>query len=474
MNKLLLAAALAGAALTVVQPATPAAAQDYVRDEAYDLDCNGTRDVVLADEWATVGGKTYAGAFAVTYADIGGGRRTSTYSQDTAGMPDLSEYNDHFGAAHASLDWNRDGCDDLVVGAPGESIGSTGGAGMIWVIPGAPGGLNPAGAIALQQNSPDVPEVREEGDAFGAALAASVTSDGVPYLLVSAPGESIGSVEDAGAVWYWRAGAWDFISQNSTGVAGTAETRDGFGATLAVTDRYFAVGTPDEGIGWNDMAGMVHVFSNTFRAGAPTPLAGFSQDTPGISGGPETYDQFGSSLSVISYRPSASASIGALVAVGVPYEHIGDADTSFEGIAHLVQVTNGGKVTQVTAVNQATAGVPGSVEQWDEFGGDVIVAIMGDGKFGTPSTVRWVASADSGWHVFLPTKTPGTGDLRFERADPGLPAYNVGGAYGASREYLYLEEWVGAPAYAVPWSDILAGRQLTYTAIGPIMWPWPH
>lgn len=458
----LLAAAVLAGLVSVVAPAVPAVAADYARDEAYDLDCDGRRDVVNGFGYVEVNGKTNAGRVSVYYMGTG---RLVHYTQDTSGIYDPAEYNDLFGDAYTSVDWTGDGCDDLIVSAPGESIGSAGGTGMLWVIPGAPGGLDTAKSFAIHQNSPGVPGGNEDDDEFGFALAAAVTRDGEPYVLVTARLQDVGGADDGGAVWYWRGGSWDYISQSSAGVPGAAGFGGYFGEGLSASDRYFAVGAP------GDDGGTVTVFSNTFTDGRPTPLAAFGQDSPGISGGAEDIDQFGHQLSVISYRPSASAPIGALVAIGAPYEHLGDADTWYEGMAHLVLVATNGKYTEITAVHENTAGVTGVVEPNDTFGGDVTLAIMGNGLFGTPSTTRWVATAAGGAHVFKPTSTPGDGDVWITTGTYGLPYYVYADfVYGASQKYLYVERYSGTPEYGIPWSNILNGESVPAQPMAQTNW----
>ncbi|WP_030827468.1 FG-GAP repeat protein [Streptomyces hygroscopicus] len=57
---------------------------------------------------------------------------------DPSGVADAAaEDGDRFGAALAVADVARDGRDDLIVGGPGEAIGSEAGAGAAWLLSGS-------------------------------------------------------------------------------------------------------------------------------------------------------------------------------------------------------------------------------------------------------------------------------------------------------------------------------------------------
>ena len=103
------------------------------------------------------------------------------------------EQGDRFGAALVAGFFNADQ-GDLAVGAPGEDVGSAGGAGAVSVFSGTPGGLPTSSQVLLQAN----PEV---GDQFGLALAAGFFSASIfNDLAVGAPTETVGGRADAGAV----------------------------------------------------------------------------------------------------------------------------------------------------------------------------------------------------------------------------------------------------------------------------------
>ena len=145
-------------------------------------------DLAVGAPGETVGGRLSAGAVNVFYGSAGGLPATS--QTRLQGNP---EQGDRFGAALVAGFFNANQ-GDLAAGAPGEDVGTAGGAGAVSVFSGAPTGLPTTGQVLLQPN----PEV---GDQFGAALAASFfASDIFNDLAVGAPTETVGGNADAGAV----------------------------------------------------------------------------------------------------------------------------------------------------------------------------------------------------------------------------------------------------------------------------------
>ncbi|EPH46390.1 FG-GAP-like repeat-containing protein [Streptomyces aurantiacus] len=155
---------------------------------------------------------TKGGGVHIRYGNPNGsfGSRAQTLNQDTPGVPGAAETGDGFGEAVAAADVNGDGRDDLIVGAPGEAIGSGGGkkaAGTATVLFGGEKGIlsaddelgdGVANGYSFHQDTYQVPGAAEAGDRFGAALATGDhDKDGKPDLAVSAPGENASS----GGVW---------------------------------------------------------------------------------------------------------------------------------------------------------------------------------------------------------------------------------------------------------------------------------
>jgi hypothetical protein len=132
-------------------------------------------------------------------------------------------------------DFNNDGFGDLAVGVPGEDVGAVDDAGVVNVRY-APGFGRPVGLTVLTQDRP------ETGDESGSALAEGflASSDGTVDLAVGAPGERVGSAAGAGAVSVVKtddsgflATVSQFFYQGVSGLGGTAESGDVFGAAFS-------------------------------------------------------------------------------------------------------------------------------------------------------------------------------------------------------------------------------------------------
>lgn len=459
---------MAFVATMLVAGAQGASAGEYTRDDGPDFDCDGVRDAVQADSLDVVSGRDGAGSVTVTYGASG---RRHRITQATSGVPGGPEVDDWFGDSYAWYDRDRNGCDDLVVGVPRESIGTRRAAGMVIYIPGSASGLNTAKSAGYTQDSPGYPGEVEAGDTFGASLAAGATNQGVPFLLIGAPNEGGSSIWTvaSGVVFYVRGSSVTLLHQDTPGVAGKREYDEYFGESLSASDRFFAVGIPSESIGSARGAGMVQVFSHTLTNGRPTPIGAFHQNTKGISGSAERGDWFGASVSVVSFRSSSSQPIGALVGVGTMDEGVGSADAA--GMAHLVYVTPSGTVRQRAAVTQRTSGVTGTPEEGDGFGSDVVVAnLSSSSTVASPGTAAWAVAVNQelhpgglgGVHVFRPGWGPGDPDIWLREGRLGIgPMSNVDYLRATRTELSWGTG--GGPCDSVRWSDLFDGGPFSPT-----------
>nr|WP_180218260.1 FG-GAP and VCBS repeat-containing protein [Streptomyces albus] len=168
--------------------------------------------------------------------------RTTTLTQNSAGVPGANEDGDEFGKALAAGDVNGDGYADIAVGVPGEDIGSGAAgknSGAVVQLLGGKGGLSGTGAKNWDQGVAGVPGAVEAEDLFGSAVALGDTDkDGRDDLAIGAPGEDgDASATDAGAVWVLRGDAGgtttDGVVSYGPKALGAPEKNAGLGSSFA-------------------------------------------------------------------------------------------------------------------------------------------------------------------------------------------------------------------------------------------------
>ncbi|MFD6284802.1 FG-GAP and VCBS repeat-containing protein [Streptomyces sp. NPDC060205] len=131
-------------------------------------------------------------------AHFGTGYECITQSNPEVGG--AAEAGDDFGAALSAGDLNGDSRPELVVGVPGEDVGTVQDAGGYVTMNGTEHGLY--GGLARSQSTPNMPGTAEAGDRFGAQLAVGdYNRDGLWDTAVSAPGENAGEPR-SGGVWF--------------------------------------------------------------------------------------------------------------------------------------------------------------------------------------------------------------------------------------------------------------------------------
>jgi len=262
------------------------------------------------------------GAVNVIYGSASGlhrnlGRADQFWTQASTGIADTAENSDQFGGTLATGDFNNDNFDDLVVGVPREDFTATNAEGAVHVIYGSASGLHRSlghGDQFWHQDSKGIADSAELGDQLGAAITTGdFNNDGFDDLAIGAHQEDLsGTNEGAVHVIYGSASGLhrsltrgdQFWTQDSKGIADTAEGFDEFGSTLSSGD-FNNDGFDDLAIGvqWENFSGSDEGAVNVIygsASGLHRSLGRadqfWTQDSAGIADTAETGDCFGHSL----------------------------------------------------------------------------------------------------------------------------------------------------------------------------------
>lgn len=170
---------------------------------AGDFDADGKDDLAIGVPGETLAGIAVAGLVNVLYGTDQGvaARNSEQFIQSPDQVGNNFEAFDQFGTALFAANLGRGAPEDLSIGVPGEAFGEEGGAGMVHVLYGSPGGLADDTAQAWHQNTPNVADSVEQGDSAGMALGAGrFGKGGKADLAIGIPGENVGELFNTGAV----------------------------------------------------------------------------------------------------------------------------------------------------------------------------------------------------------------------------------------------------------------------------------
>ncbi|MBI1849319.1 MAG: FG-GAP repeat protein [Planctomycetes bacterium] len=356
-----------------------------------DFDNDGFDDLVLGVPFFDATGLLNSGEAVVVYGSFGGldlGRQ-QVLSQTTTNVPGVAETRDRFGFSVAVGDFDGDGFDDLAVGVPFESVGAAGNAGAVNVFYGSPLGIATLGSEIWSKGGNGITGTAEQGALLGVALTVGdFDGDGRDDLAIGEPRDDVNGVTNAGSVTvlYGSVSGLSGVGQQTwtqdSGLGGTAETQDSFGASLAAGDfdndgfDDLVVGVAFENFGSTVDAGSVNVINGSAAGLVVTGNQIWEQATVGIDGAAEAGDKFGATLAVGDFDGDGFGDL----AIGVPGEDVGATAN-----AGAVNVLYGSATGLSTAGNQlwdqSTAGVLDAPEAEDRLGSSLVVGDFdGDGR----------------------------------------------------------------------------------------------
>jgi Zn-dependent metalloprotease len=243
---------------------------------AGDFNGDGRTDLAIGAVGQDVGTATDAGSVTVLLGSASGlsGTGAQGFTEGAAGVPGTAASGDQFGFSLGAGDVNGDGKADVVIGAPGETVGGNANSGAIFLLRGSTAGLTTTNSQVIDESSTIVP-----GDAgtsrFGYSVAVGdQDGDGRAEVVVGAPNRNVGGQDQAGAVTVLPGSASGLVgvgttwSQGTGGIPDTAEANDHFGAAVLMARVRFQsrldimAGAPDESTTFTEQ-GLVHFLTNT-------------------------------------------------------------------------------------------------------------------------------------------------------------------------------------------------------------------
>jgi hypothetical protein len=305
-----------------------------------DFDGDGRGDLAIGVPWEDDAGHSSAGAVHVLYGTPSGLAATDSQLWRQSDPEVLGEPAAHedFGTALVAGDFDGDGFDDLAIGTEADGEERLGGVNVLF---GSGAGLTAVGDQYFLGS--ELGCAGEDTCNFGSALAAGdFDADGFSDLAIGAPADDFFGIEAVGSVRVLFGSDQGLTLERDLYLLGPQELGTQ-GRALAAGD-FDGDGDDDLAIGipGRDVAGRAGAGAVALRLGDDGQFLDggeWSQETPGVLGGAEPEDAFGSALAAGDFDADGRADL----AIGVEAEGVEEPE---EG---AVNVLRGASVAGLTA-----------------------------------------------------------------------------------------------------------------------------